>query len=165
MRGFAIVVLVLLAGACATPAPEADAPVVSWGKAGVPLETYWLDAAECTLRAAQADTNLPVATHSLNRQGGPIGDQDRDVAGDESIVSLNDTILRARQNEMMQLRADEAARQVVVDACLTERGYRRFALTPQQAARLETLASGSTPRRRYLHSLASDPAVLSAQSL
>lgn len=150
--------------ACAT-APRDEGPVVSWGKAGVPLETYWLDAAECTARGAQASSNIPVATHKLDSQRGPIGEQNRNIAADESIIALNDIIFRARQNQMMQERADDAARQEVINACLTERGYRQFRLTAEQQARLAELDHGSVARRRYLHSLGSNAAVLSAQAL
>jgi hypothetical protein len=150
--------------ACVT-AEGPPEPLLSWGKANVPLERYWLDSAECTLRGAQTERNLPVATFSMDRQGGPIGQLNRDTAADESIVGLNDSIFRARQNEMRQLRADEERRQEVVNQCLTERGYRPYQLTAEQTARLETLRNGSTQRRRYLHQLGSDPAVLQAQAL
>ncbi|MEJ0061471.1 MAG: hypothetical protein WDM79_18760 [Terricaulis sp.] len=150
--------------ACATAEAPAG-PVLSWGKPNVTLERYWLDSAECTLRGAQAERNLPTATMSMDRQGGPIGMENRDIASDESTISLNDSIFRARQNEMRQLREDENGRQDIVNQCLTERDYRPYRLTADQAARLATLRDGSTQRRRYLHQLGSDPAVLHAQSL
>lgn len=159
-------VLALGLAACASTTGQAsNEPILSWGKANVPLERYWLDSSECTLRGAQASANLPVATHPLDSQRGPIGEQNRNIAADESIVGMNDLIFRARQNRMLQERADDSARQQVINACLIERGYTPFQLTAEQAARLGELRDGSTARRRYLHRLGSDPSVLGAQAV
>jgi hypothetical protein len=53
----------------------------------------------------------------------------------------------------------------VLHECLEARGYRRFALTADQRKQLKKLALGSKARRAYLHSLASDPDILSRQAL
>jgi hypothetical protein len=47
-----------------------------------------------------------------------------------------------------------------VEACLSEKGYVRFALTPAQAAELGGYRKGSQARFRYLHALASREAVI-----
>lgn len=172
MRLIAIGALTACAVACATAASAQDAsdPVFSWGKAGVRLEEYWLDAAECTARGAQANRDLPVALLNTGDSRQPIGmarpgSVPYDISGDSSIIALNDQINRSRLNSRQQARADQNARQDVVNACLTERGYRPFQLTAEQAERLSTLRDGSVQRRRFLHRLGSDPAVLDTQAV
>jgi hypothetical protein len=51
-----------------------------------------------------------------------------------------------------------------VERCLSERGYRKFKLTSDQRHRLSKLPIGSDARHAYLHSLASDPEVLTRQA-
>jgi hypothetical protein len=53
----------------------------------------------------------------------------------------------------------------VVEDCLRERGYVRFRLTDDQREALSRLDRGSDERRQFLHSLASNAAVLDAQAL
>jgi hypothetical protein len=55
--------------------------------------------------------------------------------------------------------------QDALEACLIERGYVKFELTGSQNRKLRKLEVGSLERRRYLHSLASDPDVLAAQAI
>jgi hypothetical protein len=50
-----------------------------------------------------------------------------------------------------------------VEACLSEKGYVRFTLTPAQAAQLGQYRKGSQARFRYLHALASREAVIQQQ--
>jgi len=52
-----------------------------------------------------------------------------------------------------------------LDTCLAGRGYHQFRLTADQEARLHHLREGSAERRAYLHSLGSNPEVLSQQAL
>jgi len=52
----------------------------------------------------------------------------------------------------------------LLDRCLAEHGYRRFRLTDEQRAHFEKLKTGSDARHACLHQLASDPAILSAQT-
>ena len=49
--------------------------------------------------------------------------------------------------------------------CLSERGYRRFRLTRDQAQELKTLPAGSRARQVYLWNLAIDPRVQGRQAL
>ena len=58
-----------------------------------------------------------------------------------------------------------AIMQAELEDCLTGRGYVKFKLTDGQYKRLRKLDQGSVDRRRYLHSLASDPDVLAAQAI
>jgi hypothetical protein len=53
----------------------------------------------------------------------------------------------------------------IVQDCLRERGYVQFRLTDEQREALSKLRRGSDERREFLHSLASDRAVLEAQVL
>jgi hypothetical protein len=51
-----------------------------------------------------------------------------------------------------------------LDHCLAGRGYHRFRLTDDQRSRLRHFPERAAERQSYLHSLASDPRVLAAQS-
>ena len=51
-----------------------------------------------------------------------------------------------------------------LERCLREHGYRKFKLTSEQRHRLSKLRVGSDARHAYLHSLASDPEVLTRQA-
>ena len=53
----------------------------------------------------------------------------------------------------------------VVETCLAQRGYTRFTLTEEQRSALGKLKKGSPERHRYMHALASDPAILRAQPI
>ena len=53
----------------------------------------------------------------------------------------------------------------IVERCLVDRGYSRFALTAEQRKALRKLRKGSDQRHAYLHSLASDPIVLEQQAI
>jgi hypothetical protein len=163
----------LCLAACATSGSQEA--VTSWGKAGVPLVDYWNDAAQCALAGATADANAPTAATDLSRSGAdranPTGAANTSMrpanqpSGLEGSVDLNSTVMAARHNEALRAREEQRAREAAVNACLSGRGYQQFRLTAEQAAHLETLAEGSRERRAYLHSLASDPAILAAQGV
>lgn len=127
----------------------------SWGKADVSLEQYWIDSAECAHFAAETDLEgsdparaLVIASRMIDNQGA------FDIQG----------ALRIAAPEIQWQRA-ASIMQGNLDACLTERGYVKFELTDSQYKRLRKLEAGSLERREYLHSLASDPEILAAQSL
>jgi hypothetical protein len=86
-------------------------------------------------------------------------------SGIEATTDLNSTLMAARHNEVARERQERRVRELAVEQCLQDRGYQKFQLTAAQGAHLETLLEGSSERRLYLHSLASDPAVLAAQGL
>ena len=85
----------------------------------------------------------------------------------EAIEQLWHVALRIEDGDLSDAeRRFRELREVLQDrleACLNERGYRQFALTSEQREVLEDLDRGSDARRTYLHSLASDGAVLDAQ--
>ena len=140
----------------------AKTPELSWGKPGVSIDQYRIDSFECaksgyftdvrdTQQAKDAIRVLETADRELNN-------------GDE--LDPNARVLRMRA-----LRPDARVREVgrylhtVVEACLTKRGYRQFALTKAQAKSLGKLPAGSLDRQLYLHSLASDPQVVAGQGV
>jgi hypothetical protein len=77
-----------------------------------------------------------------------------------------DSIQQALRLARPEVQWDRAARilQTELEKCLSERGYVKFQLTKDQAHRLKKLKAGTLERRKYLYSLASDPAVLEAQA-
>ena len=159
------VLVCVMAASCAT---TPSAPVTSWGKPNVTLLQYWSDSAACALAGAEAEVTLSIPNYGLVRNATPIADPGvggRVNSDDPSIIDTNDSIMRARLNELQQLRNDQSARQSVIDQCLTERGYSRYQLSAAQASELRQHEEGSRERREYLHRLGSDPAVLAAQGL
>ena len=113
----------------------------SWGKANVSYEEYDDAAATCSIAGVFARADWMPVDHLVNTV--------------EDVHTLVD----------QQARAELKLRQRVIDQCLLESGFTRFGLTAEQIARLETLERGAPERRRYLHRIGSDPAVLQAQGL
>ena len=156
MRWSVLAVLVL--AGCAT-AGTASVPDVSWGKAGVSFDSYLSDAVSCANQAATVRADPEVLVQSRITGGGSAvpGSSDAAAASNDAMLAAADAQRRA------QVRADTHARQAAHDQCLTGLGYSQFRLTADQRARANAMPMGSTERAHYLHSLASDPAVLSAQ--
>ena len=154
----------LIAASLATPAVAAPRPKESWGKADVSLAQYREDAIECGRMAYYADVSnteqaqafvrgtrelestdgLPLDMLELARRYGQI---QHSVRAEKQIAELKEGL------------------QYIVDTCLEDRGYARFRLTQEQRDRLGKLKKGSPERHAYLHSLASDPAVLAQQAV
>jgi hypothetical protein len=129
---------------------------MSWGKAGVSLEDYWVDSATCGHQAAAIDLRGTAPAEAL-----VLASRKMDNWSDfESIVSA----MRVAAPEVQWNRAATIMRHEL-ETCLTQHGYVKFKLTKAQTRRLRKLAVGSLERRKYLYSLASDPAVLEAQAL
>jgi hypothetical protein len=163
----------MLAIAAATNAGAASRDIeTSWGKPGVSLYDYHLDASIC----ANAALNLDVASHPATKQllrsshamdnaYAQVGRAPPNGAGPIAGVGPDTSWLRD------VYRVDESFYQIkgmmlqVVEGCLEGLGYTEFALTDEQRASLRKLALGSQQRRAYLHSLASDPDLLSRQGL
>lgn len=147
-----------------TPATSAPRPQQSWGKAGVSLDDYRNDAVECASMAYYSDVSgspqaaafirgtkqfesidgLPMDMYEMARRYGQI----------------EQSVRPERQMYQLQL-----GMQQVVDICLERRGYSRFALTDDQRKKLGKLKKGSAERRRYMHTLASDPVILRTQPI
>jgi hypothetical protein len=129
---------------------------ISWGKAGVSLEEYWIDSGQCGHQAAAVDLTGTAPAEAL-----VIASRRMDNWSDF------DSIQSALRLAAPEVQWDRAATilQHELESCLTERGYVKFQLTKGQASQLKKLATGSLERRKYLYSLASDAAVLKAQAL
>jgi len=151
--------------ALASVASEAATPYSSWGMAGVTFDRYRTDAIACGRLGANKDISGEPATarvvlterlveRLLNagiQEGTPIVDGYADIH----------RRLQPRQSiaEVQQVHVDAVA------TCLLRLGYSRFALTPAQTKALGRLRAGTAERHRFLHALASDPAVLARQTI
>jgi hypothetical protein len=149
--------------AVSTPA-SASAPHTSWGHAGVSIAQYRADAVQCGRLGANADIASEPATKAFAAA--------ERFAERNLTMQLSDTELATEQALMVRrLRPEKRLSEVQVvmlnttEQCLTRLGYRQFTLTREQNRRLGRLRVGTPERHAYLHALASDPAVLEAQSL
>jgi hypothetical protein len=168
-----------------------DSAATSWGKPGVSFLDYWTDSAECALAAAatpaQGGSDIdPVASESNYAQAGrtasvtgasagggvptPGAGGPNDLApvsggGAEVHTNMYDVASRVQYNAALAQRNADMARMAAGERCLTDRGYRKFALTPAQLDALDALPEGARARREYLHSLAADPEIQSSQGL
>jgi hypothetical protein len=140
---------------------NSDAPSTSWGKAGVSFSDYLTDASACA--SAAANVHAPpedlIQTHVTGGVSATPGSA-------EAAQASNDALL-ATANEMRdrQVHADEHARLMAEHQCLQQRGYTQFRLTPEQRAHAQALPADSVARANYLHQLAADPQVVSAQHM
>lgn len=166
--------LALALSACATPAG-----MTSWGKPGVSMTDYRLDSAQCIIEAsgggptqgADASASKPGDPNQTSDTSGSRGGTNGPggVAPGGAIVysgsanpdDANQAAIQQRSQELSAKRAQK----MVMERCLSSRGYRQFRLTSEQAAHLASLPEGSAERRAYLHSIGSDPAVIRAQGL
>ncbi|HVZ99821.1 MAG TPA: hypothetical protein VG841_05860 [Caulobacterales bacterium] len=154
---FALLSVAALLAACAAPGQIRNMThgvnlhgykSYSWGKAGVSFEAYREVVFECTARGVLSQTDVK---------------PDIDVM--DAGASEDQILQRLGQIENAQQREDMRQRHEIIDNCLVEFGFRRFGLTDEQLARLDTLPRGSLERQRYLHSLGSDGEILRRQHL
>jgi hypothetical protein len=156
---------------------------LSWGKPGVPIDQYRSDAVACgrsgyyldvsnteaagvfkgASRQLEAnETNLQTAASMIATEPNPDLRPAR-IDAVNAIVGRSARIVEAARPQE-RIRQIGQLMQGKVDACLRERGYVRFRLTPAQRKRLQHLHLGSPERHDYLYRLSSDPAVLNAQA-
>ena len=177
--------LIALAAAAtlASAASAANAPQTSWGKAGISFDDYRSDATSCLREAAGIDltgtepanalvlASRRMATGQTNDYSPTVGGSSG--TGPPTTNSGFDPMIEAAnrmQQERMAARPDLRIRQAHdimqrrLDHCLAGRGYHRFRLTDDQRRRLRHFPERATERQTYLHSLASDPQILAAQS-
>jgi hypothetical protein len=183
MRVPIVPAFLLFASAAAAAAP---APETSWGKAGVSLQDYRLDATRCLglvehldLVGTEPANALVQGTRRIDNiyaqaggefsgagapvgQDGPAGQAAASTAVQPGSQVMNVVEFTRPQHRINQVRD---LMRVAMDACLTELGYRRFRLTDAQQERLRHLRYGRPERHAYLHSLASDPEVLRTQAV
>ena len=162
-----------LAIATATSAGAASRDIeTSWGKAGVSLDEYRVDASICATAALKLDIAEHPGTKQLIRASRAIGNA-YDQVGRMGPGTMGPVSGIGPDTDLLHhiYRVDESFYQIkgtmlqVLEGCLTGLGYQEFALTAEQRARLGKLALNSEKRRAYLHSLASDPNVLSRQGM
>jgi hypothetical protein len=170
-------------GGCAASGPE-----TAWGKAGVTRYVYGSDIGLCTGLAAQqgagsgvntaggisGQNNTPPAeSPGRNTQrtetGGPppassaAASSSLPSGGTYSGTVSADYAQRAATQQRAQEMLAKRAQAETFRSCITERGYKEFALTPQQRAHLATLKAGGSEYHEYLYKLGSDPAVVGAE--
>ena len=129
---------------------------LSWGKLGVSLEDYWIDASQCGHEAAAIDLKDTSPAKALVYASRIIDNAD----SPEGVIVAE----RLAAPEIQWNRAATIMRQAL-EKCLTGRGYVKFRLTDGQFRHLRKLAVGSIERRKFLHSVASDPNVLAKQAV
>lgn len=159
-----LTIAAVLSASLASPAFAAPKPPESWGRAGVDFDTYRQDAETCGRMAYYADVSetdharaFATGTRRLQMVDGlPI-----------DFISLARSYAQINESMRTEWRMRELGEglQSIVDTCLTERGYVKFALTEEQRDRLGHLRKGSAERHRYLHELASDPDVIARQGI
>lgn len=149
----------------------------SWGKAGISLETYRADGLACAREAAATDLAktdparaLVIASRLVENDpsiaAGPTADpmSSAQAGGDPVPSSAAAGIVQNIGPGRQILKAGDILK-ARLEACLTRLGYVKFKLTGPQRKRLRGFRDGSDERRAYLHSLASDAAVLERQKL
>ena len=155
----------------AVPAQAADAPRFSWGKAGVGYEQYRNEAYDCAMVGLGTDISNSVPVEAIRAADSQLAALE---ARNQSIGNAADPVAAGTSyaNDMESIRAaarperqvEEIKRLIfpVIQQCMMDRGYTRFALT--EAQRAEMSALGTDESRVFLHKLASDAAVLEQQA-
>jgi hypothetical protein len=150
----------------------------SWGKPGVTFDQYRADGLACA--HAAADTNLAgsdparalvIASRLIDNDptvgAGPTADPISSAQAGADVVGMagsSASTVQAIGPQRQILKAGDILK-ARLESCLAERGYVKFRLTSEQRKRLRSLREGTDARRAYLHSLASNPAVLERQKL
>ena len=149
-----------------TAAHAASAPRESWGKADVSLDRYREDAVLCGRQAYYLDVSDTPAAKALVRASSQIENLPSNI-NENALQAMSgvEAITMAVQGARPEQRFREIAalQKTTLEKCLTSLGYVRFRLTEEQRDHLSTLHSGTPERHAYLHSLASDPKILSTQ--
>ena len=164
------------AALCATPALAEPAPVDSWGRANVDLETYRKDSLECGLQGYYADVSQTAQAKDFVRATRQLQSVDNSnyVAPNASPQeAASQWVGQAQRYDQIRrgIRPEQRIAELkqgmtaVVGECLRRRGYVKFRLTEAQSEALAKLRQGSDERRAYLHGLAADAEVLKAQAL
>jgi hypothetical protein len=175
--GWLVMTAALLAGAAGARMVSAG-DAKTWGKPGVSLDQYRADGLACARLAAATDLTgtdparaLVIASRLIDNDptvsagptAGPMGSAQAgaDVVG---IAGSTARIVQTIGPQRQILKAGDIMK-ARLETCLSRRGYVKFKLTGEQRKRLRRFKEGSDARRSYLHSLASDPAVLERQKL
>src|SRR5206468_1498604 len=169
----------------ALPAPAISAPaaVDSWGKAGVSLAQYRQDSVDCALKGhyldisksddAKAFVGASKQLDAVTTGASVPTTTGSNGTGPNTTNAIDQMAQYANQQQHIvdSVHADQRFHSIKhmllteTEQCLAGRGYSKFRLTDDQRRRLSKLKAGSDERRAYLHSLASDPAVLQHQAV
>ena len=158
--------IALALGACSTTAHN-----TAWGKANVSKVDYGTDVGMCNGLAS-----LENSGNGSNTAGGMTGSRASGAGSANAGGSMGalgggtytgtaspDLVNRAATQQQSQEMAAKRVREETLSRCLTERGYSKFALTPEQNGELAKLKPGSNEYHEYLYKLGADPAVLTKQ--
>ncbi len=159
---FAAGIVEALAG-CATPSTP-----TARGKPGHSKLDNGSDIGTCTGLASQQH-----AGSGVNTAGGVSGKNSGADAGSATAgasagtvaggtyqgMASSDYAQRAATQQRSQEMAAKRAQAEVYRSCLVQRGYKEFALTPEQRTQLASHKPGSEEYYEYLYKISSDPAV------
>jgi hypothetical protein len=176
MRSLVLTTCVLLLASSASAKLAAGGPGISWGKAGVSLEEYRKDAIFCGLYASGSDLEgsdpakgMVVASRRVvdDANAGPNAVQDGTAGPGAAYDALGNSGSTASVAAMADRQIGKAGDLLKneLERCLARIGYKPFKLTGEQKRKLAKLPAGSNERHAYLHSLASDPEILSRQAV
>jgi len=169
---FYLPIMILLV-ACLGTAAAARRPALSWGKPGISYDEYRADATICLREAAGTDLTGTEPANALvlaSRQIETALTTDFTPmvgGGFDPVINTVNAMQRARIGARPDLRLRQARDilQARLDHCLEEHGYRRFQLTDAQRRQLDHFDRRRPERQVYLHSLASDPQILTSQAV
>ena len=165
---------IILAGALAISlcACSTTAHNTAWGKANVSKVDYGTDVGMCNGLASLEDSGNGANTAGgMTGQKGGSGMGSANAGGGLSTLgggtytgtASPELVNRAATQQQSQEMAAKRFREEKLTNCLVERGYTKFALTPEQNAELGKLKVGSNEYHEYLYKLGADPAVLTKQ--
>jgi hypothetical protein len=180
-------ILFAMAAALSLGGCAATGPATAWGKAGVSKLDYGTDLGMCTGLAAQhgsgngANTaggvqganNQPVMDRQRGSSVNPGGPTPASNAANSASLPTGGTYSGMASSDYAQRAATQQrsqemlAKRIQAEAfrsCITERGYREFALSPEQRAQLAKLKAGSNEYHQFMYTLSSDPAVVGASA-
>jgi len=175
---FVVPACLLVSGTAAIADPHGS---ISWGKAGVSLSQFALDANECsetsrtvtvsikpeTLQKLDALSSAALLDIAMQSDGGPDYNPMQiaaSIAGQKSPDNIARRTNTFGGKYVAMARSDvKDELQAVLDKCLAERGYSRIMLTPDQQTKLSKLKRHSAERTAYLHSIDSDPVIVEKQ--
>lgn len=168
MRRSSVALLIPLTAVWASAASSRQAPLESWGKAGISFEQYRSDSVEC----GRAGYYLDVSNTEAAKQLVSASRQLDAITRGAGVDPMDDAVIYATQQQRIvnaanpdrQFKTVKDLLQATVDECLKNRGYSRFELTSEQQHSLRKLKIGSEERHIYLYRLASDPTVLASQA-
>jgi hypothetical protein len=181
-------ILFAMAAALSLGGCAATGPATAWGKPGVSKLDYGTDLGMCTGLAAQrgsgSGANTAGGVQGANNQ--PIMDRQRGssvnpgsgptpasnaassaslpTGGTYSGMASADYAQRAATQQRSQEMLAKRLQAEAFKSCISERGYKEFALTAEQRAQLAKLKAGSNEYHQYLHAISSDPAVVGASA-